>query len=56
MEENKGTPENKKTLAMIPFSVHEAAMDRAERHAKRWMTFSFILLGVIFAITLKVLV
>ena len=34
MEENRGTPENKKTLAMIPFSVHEAAMDRAERHAR----------------------
>jgi hypothetical protein len=56
MEENRGTPENKQMLEMIPFSVHEAAMDQAERHAKRWMTFSFILLGVIFAITLKVLV
>lgn len=25
-------------LAMIPFAAHEAAMERAEQHSKRWMT------------------
>lgn len=24
-------------IAMIPLAAHEAAMDRAERHSKRWM-------------------
>lgn len=39
---------NKKDeLFTIPFVVHEAEMERAERNIKRWMTASGVLCGVI---------
>lgn len=31
----------------IPYIVHEAAMDRAERHTKRWMITSFALIAIL---------
>lgn len=34
-------------LFTIPFVVHEAEMDRAERNIKRWMTASGVLCGII---------
>ena len=40
----------------IPYIVHEAAIDRAERHTKRWMITSFILIGIIFAMMIGFLI
>lgn len=33
----------------IPYIVHEAAIDRAERHTKRWMIAFFIALAMLFS-------
>lgn len=40
----------------IPYAAHEAAMDRAERHTKRWMITCFILLGIIVSMIIGFLI
>lgn len=38
----------KKMPETIPYIAHEAAMDRAERHTKRWMIAFFVALAMLF--------
>lgn len=43
------TCEEKRTPEVIPYIAHEAAMDRTERHTKRWMIAFFVALAIFFA-------
>lgn len=41
----------KRVPEQIPYVAHEAAMDRAERHTKRWMATSLVLIVLIFTLS-----
>lgn len=40
----------------IPYIAYEAAIERAERHTKRWMITALIMLGIIFAMMISFLI